>query len=316
MSRVAVVQRPPVFLDRAKTLAKAVESVAEAAGQGAKLVVFPEAFVPGYPVWIWRLKPGSDAALSADLHARLLANAVRLDGDDLLPLQQAAKEYGVVVVCGVDERDPAFSRSTIYNTVVTIAPDGRVLNRHRKVMPTHPERMVWGYGDASGLKVVDTPVGRLGALICWENYMPLARCAVYAQGVELYLAPTYDECDRWVASMQHIAREGGCWVIGSGYAFRGADVPDDLPGKAQMYPDPDEWVNAGDSTIVAPGGKIVAGPLRRETGILYAEVDLERVAAARRMLDVVGHYARPDLFELHVRATPLAPVRFKDGESR
>lgn len=195
-----------------------------------------------------------------------------------------------------------------------IGEDGSLVNRHRKLMPTNPERMVWGFGDASGLKVCDTPCGRIGTLICWENYMPLARCALYAQGMEIYIAPTYDSGDRWIATLQHIAREGGCWVVGSGAAFQARDLPDSVPGKAELYPKPDDWVNPGDSVVVTPGGKIAAGPMRKELGILFADIDLEQIGIARRSLDVVGHYSRPDIFQLHVHTTPLKPVVF--GESQ
>ena len=310
MPGVAIVQQAPVFLDRAATLAKAVAAIDEAAQAGACLIVFPEAFVPGYPVWIWRLRPGGDMALSERLHSLLRTNAVNLAGDDLAPLREAARRRQVSVVCGVHEVDSDFSRTTLYNTVIVIGPDGALLNRHRKVKTTSPERMVWGFGDATGLKAVDTPCGRVGALICWESYMPLARCAMYAQGVEIYVAPTYDSGERCVASMQHIAREGGCWVLGSGCAFQARDIPDAVPGKAQLYPDADEWVNPGDSVVVAPGGKIVAGPLHEALGIVYAETDLERVGMARRNLDVVGHSARPDLFQLRVNTGAARPVVF------
>jgi nitrilase len=310
MSRIAVVQRPPAFLDRAQTLQLAVAAVAEAAGQGAHLVCFPEAYVPGYPAWIWRLRPGTDMALTETLHAALRANSVSLAGDDLAPLFDAAKRHQVTVICGIHERDAEFSGGTLYNTVVVIGADGVLQNRHRKLMPTNPERMVWGGGDASGLKAVPTPCGRVGTLICWESYMPLVRYALYAQGIDLYVNPTYDSGDRALATMQHIAREGGCWVVGCGCAFQARDIPDAVPGKALLYPDPDEWVNAGDSVVVAPGGKIVAGPMHEERGILYAEIDLERVGMARRNLDVVGHYARPDLFQLQVNTGPARPVVF------
>jgi nitrilase len=310
MGRVAIIQKPPVFLNRAETLRNAVSAVGEAVQGGAQLIVFPEAFIPGYPAWIWRLRPGSDIGLAERLHALLLANAVTLDGDDLAPLCRVAKEHKVTIVCGINERDADFSRSTLYNTVVMIGADGNLLNRHRKLMPTNPERMVWGFGDASGLKVLDTPCGRVGALICWENYMPLTRCALYAQGVEIYIAPTYDSGDRWIATLQHIAREGGCWVVGSGAAFQSHDLPDSVPGKAELYPNPDDWINPGDSVVVAPGGKITAGPMRKELGILYADIDLDQVGIARRSLDVVGHYSRPDIFQLHVNTTTLKPVVF------
>jgi len=310
MSRIAVVQRPPVLLDRERTLQAAVAAVAEAARGGAKLVVFPEAFVPGYPVWIWRLKPGADMSLAGTLHALLLDNAVNLQRGDLDALRAAAKENASTVVCGVHELDADFSRSTLYNTVVVIGADGAILNRHRKLMPTNPERMVWGMGDASGLRVVDTPCGRVGTLLCWESYMPLARYALYAQGVEIYVAPTYDAGEGWIGTLQHVAREGGCWVVGGGLAMKASDIPEGFPERARLYPDAQEWINPGDSVVVAPGGKIEAGPLSRQTGILYAEVDTARCGSARRSLDVAGHYARPDVFELHVNRRPRQPVAF------
>ena len=311
MGRIAIIQRPPVFLNRLETLGNAVSAVGEAVRGGAQLIVFPEAFVPGYPAWIWRLRPGSDMALVEQLHMLLLANAVDLSRKDLAPLCQAAREHRVTIVCGINERDSDFSRCTLYNTVVVIGADGSLLNRHRKLMPTSPERMVWGFGDASGLKVCDSPCGRIGTLICWENYMPLARSALYAQGVEIYVAPTYDSGDRWIATLQHIAREAGCWVVGSGAAFQARDLPESVPGKALLYPNPDEWVNAGDSVVVAPGGKIAAGPMRNELGILYADIELEQIGIARRTLDVVGHYSRPDIFQLQVNTTPLKSVVFE-----
>jgi nitrilase len=316
MSRLAVVQTPPVFLDRAQTLAKAVAAVCEAAQAGARLIVFPEAFVPGYPAWIWRLRPGGDMPLSEKLHALLRANAVDLTRDDLAPLREASAREKVVVICGIHERDADFGGGTLYNSVVVIGADGKIANRHRKLMPTNPERMVWGMGDATGLKAVDTPCGRVGVMICWESYMPLARYALYAQGVDVYVAPTYDSGDRWIATMQHIAREGGCWVAGAGCAFRAKDIPDSVPGRGELFGKPDEWVNPGDSVIVAPGGKIVAGPLHEDFGILYADVDPERVGMARRSLDVVGHYSRPDVFRLQVNAGPRVPVEFTEPDAK
>ena len=312
MGKVAVIQKAPVVLDRDACIARAVEMVGESAAQGAALIVFTEAFIPGYPAWIWRLRPGGDWSTSEALHRRLLNNAVDLESDQLDPLYQAAREHQVTVVCGMHERDHDSSRATLYNTAVVIGPDGALLNRHRKLMPTNPERMVWGMGDASGLRVVDTPVGRIGILICWENYMPLSRYALYAQGIDIYVAPTYDSGDDWLASMQHIAREGGCWVINSGTLLHATDIPDDLEDRATLYPDADEWVNGGDSAIIAPGGQLVSGPLRNEAGILYADIDTERAAMARRTLDVVGHYARPDIFTLQVNTASYAPARFSE----
>ena len=314
MARIAVVQQAPVFLDRAATLARAVDALGEAAAAGAALVVFPEAFIPGYPAWIWQLRPGTDMGLTERLHARLRAHAVSLAGDDLRPLCDAAREHQLSVVCGIEEVDAEFSRGTLYNSVVVIGPDGALQNRHRKLMPTNPERMVWGQGDASGLKVIDTPIGRIGTLICWESYMPLARSALYVQGVQIYIAPTYDCGERWIATMQHIAREGATWVVGCGCALRGRDLADTMLAEAGLYPDADEWINPGDSVIVAPGGKIVAGPLHEQFGILGAEIELERVGMAQRSLDVSGHYARPDIFRLQVNTRVAAPVEFSVHE--
>lgn len=310
MTRIAIVQRPPALLDRERTIALAVDAVGEAAAAGARLIVFPEAFVPGYPAWIWRLRPGTDMALCNRLHSALLDNAVAITGNDLGPLRDAAKERKVTVVCGMHERDTDFSQGTLYNTAVIIGDDGSILNRHRKLMPTNPERMVWGMGDGSGLKTVATPCGRIGTAICWENYMPLMRYALYAQGIDVYVAPTYDTGETWVATLRHVAREGGCWVLGSGCALRARDVPDTWPELRALYPDPDEWINPGGSIVIAPDGKILAGPMRNEMGILYAEIDPGQVDSARRSLDVVGHYARPDIFTLQVSTRVVRPVQF------
>ncbi len=312
MTHCAIVQTPPAFLDKEKTIERAVARIREAAAAGADLIVFTEAFVPGYPTWVWRLRPGGDWDLFEALHARLLANAVDMDSADLRPIFDAAREARATVVCGIEERDNGPSRATLYNTVLIIGPDGTLLNRHRKLMPTNPERMVWGFGDGSGLRVVETPAGRIGALLCWENFMPLARYAMYAQGIEIYIAPTYDSGEGWLGTLQHIAREGGCWVLGCGNLLKGSDFPDDFPERERLYPDPDEWVNPGDSVVVAPGGEIAAGPLRQEAGILYHDVDPLRVGTARRAFDVAGHYARPDVFTLHVNRGVQTPVVFEE----
>ncbi len=310
-SKVAVIQKPPVLLDRARTIEAALESIEEAVGQGASLLVFPEAYIPGYPTWIWRLKPGADGALSGEIHARLRENAVDLARGDLKALQDAAAKRGVTIVVGIDEIDSQFSGTTLFNTVVVIGPDGALLNRHRKMMPTNPERMVWGMGDATGLRVVDTPGGRVGSLICWENYMPLARYALYAQDLDIFVAPTWDTGESWLATMRHIAKEAGCWVIGTATAMQGSDIPADFPERDRLYK-PDEWINDGDAVVIKPMGAIAAGPLNRSKGILYAEIDREAARRARRSLDVCGHYARPDIFSFAVNRKPLVPVTFSD----
>lgn len=308
-TRVGVIQVPPVLLDRSKTIARALESIETAVQQGASLLVFPEAYIPGYPTWIWRLKPGGDMALAGELHARLRQNSIDLEGDDLAPIADAAAKHRVTIVMGLHEIDRRYSGTTLFNTVVVIGPDGRLLNRHRKLMPTNPERMVWGMGDATGLKVVDTPAGRLGCLICWESYMPLARYALYAQGIEIFVNPTWDNGETCLATFRHIAREAGAWVIGTATALQGNDIPEGFPERDRLF-DAEEWINDGDAVVIKPSGAIAAGPLKREKGILYAEIEAEDARRARRSLDVCGHYARPDLFSLSVNRKALAPVTY------
>jgi nitrilase len=312
MAKIAIIQQAPRVLDHEATLDKAVGYIKEAATQGALLVVFPEAFVPGYPAWIWRLRPGADWNLSEQIHQRLLENSVDLAREGLAKISAAACDTGVTVVIGINERDGSAGRTTLYNSLVVFGPDGGLLNHHRKLMPTNPERMVWGFGDASGLCAVDTPVGRIGALLCWENYMPLARFALYAQGIDIHIAPTYDSGESWIGTLRHIAREGGCWVIGAGVALHNRDLPDDFPDRDRLYPSAEEWINPGDSVVIAPGGETTAGPLHEQQAILYAEIDPARAAVSRRTFDVAGHYARPDIFTLRVDRRRQSPIEFED----
>ncbi|GAV19701.1 beta-cyano-L-alanine hydratase/nitrilase [Mariprofundus micogutta] len=311
MPKIAIVQESSVLLDREKTIEKAVRMIDQAVTHGAEMVIFPEAFIAGYPAWIWRLRPGGDWGLSESLHTRLLDNAVELKSDQLVPLYEMAKKHAITIVCGLNERDGSLSKATLYNTVIIIGPEGDVINRHRKLMPTNPERMVWGFGDATGLNVLDTPCGMIGTLLCWENYMPLTRYILYAQGVEVYIAPTYDSGDGWIGTMQHIAREGRCWVISSGVILANNDIPADFPNRDALYPSSEEWINPGDSVVIAPGGEIVAGPMHQEKGLLYADIDPKLASAAKRALDVTGHYARPDIFTLHVNTKPQRPIEFE-----
>lgn len=309
--KVAIAQKPPVLLNLEATTLRALESLEEAASRGAQLVVFPEAYLPGYPTWIWRLRPGGDMALGNQLHTLLRQNAVDIAQGGLDRLCEAAAQHNVVVVIGLNEVDSSYSGTTLFNTVVVIGSDGKILNRHRKLMPTNPERMVWGMGDASGLRVVDTPVGRIGCLICWESYMPLARYALFAQDIDIYIAPTWDSGEMWLASMNHIAREGGCWVLSTATALHGSDIPEDFPERDALFND-NEWVNPGDAVIVKPFGGVHSGPLHQDKGILYADINVEDARSSRKALDVAGHYGRPDIFHLDVDRSSKPPIRFVD----
>ncbi len=309
---VALVQESPIFLDLEGSLRRTVELMKIAAAKGARLVVFPEAFLPGYPVWIWQLRPGADMSTCNKIHAVLRQNAVDLRTGGLDAVRSAAAEHGIVVVIGINEIDSEFSGTTLFNTVVTIDSDGKILNRHRKLVLTNPERMVWGQGDAGGLRVVDTAVGRIGGLICWENYMPLARHALFSQNIEIYIAPTWDHGETWVASMNHVAREGGCWVLSVAMAVQGNDVPVDVPDRNLLFNAEDEWLCPGGALVVRPFGGVVAGPLHEKKDILYETIDTESSRRSRKTLDVAGHYGRPDIFNLEVDRRPRKPTHFAD----
>jgi nitrilase len=309
--RVAAVQAAPVFLDLAASLDKAIGLLEQAAGEGAELIAFPEAFLPAWPAWVDEVLPGDDAAW----HGRLLEQSVVVPGPVTEALGEATRRLGVHLVIGVDEREER--GSTVYNSVLYLGPDGELLGKHRKLMPTHAERLVWGMGDGSDLAVHDTPLGRVGGLICWENYMPLARFAVYAQGVEIWVAPTLACHEPWVATMRHIAREGVCHVIGVAPAGRFSDVPGTVPDRDRLWRGEEprgDWMLDGYSVIVDPAGAVLAGPLVREEGILYATLDLAAARARKRLFDPVGHYNRPDVFRLVVDDRPKPHVlRMADG---
>ncbi|MDQ1457738.1 MAG: nitrilase [Actinomycetota bacterium] len=290
---VAAVQAAPVFLDREATIEKVGTLTKEAAAAGARLVAFPEGFVPTYPDWVWRTTPWADG----EWYARWIDQCVDVPGAACDALGEVARENGVHLAVPVNER----AGGTVYNTILYFAPDGALLGKHRKLVATGGERLAWGMGDGSTLPVFDTPFGRLGGLICWENYMPLARVAMYEQGVDILLAPTWDNSDVWVASMRHIAKEGRCYVLGITSCLRGSDVPADFPGRDDIYGGDDDWMSRGNTVIVDPYGEILAGPISETEGILYAEVDVAKVRQSRRQFDVVGHYARPDVFTLSVR---------------
>ena len=302
---IGAVQTAPVFLDRQATVDKACALVDKARADGAGLVVFPETFVPAYPDWVWRCRPWDDG--EADWYARLFDQAVDVPGPATEALGEAARAARAYVSIGVNERDG----TTLYNSQLYFGPDGTLLGKHRKLMPTGGERLVWGMGDGSTLLVLDTPFGRLGGLTCWENYMPLARAAMYAQGIDIWLAPTWDNSDVWIPTLRHIAKEGRVFVVGVNFCIRGSDVPADIPGRDAIYAGDDDWLSRGNTAIVGPEGEILAGPLVEQDGIVLAEIDVARARKSRRQFDPTGHYARPDVFVLTVDTRPKPAVTFE-----
>jgi nitrilase len=297
--KIAAVQAAPVFLDIEASVEKACGLIGEAAKSGASLVVFPEAFLSAYPDWVWVLPPARKDLIS-ELYRELLNNAVTVPGQAVQRLCDAAKEAGVCVTVGVNERNSEASNASLYNTLVYIDRDGSLLGKHRKLIPTGGERLMWASGGGDTLVSFDTSLGKIGGLICWENYMPLARTAMYAAGVQIYVAPTWDSSETWQIAMRHIAREGGMFVIGCAPGVKMSDIPDRYEFK-QHYPEGREWVNRGNSCIVGPDGKLLAGPLEAEQGILYAEIDLDAIPSQKWLFDVAGHYARPDVFDFAIR---------------
>lgn len=305
---VAAVQAAYVLMDRDATIDRVAALTGEAAANGAKLVVFPEAFVPGDPIWkdagiIW---DGDEA-----WYSMLVDQAIVVPSEATERLGAIAREHAVTLVVGIDEREP--NGATIYCSMLYFGSDGSLLGKHRKLMPTGSERTVWGMGDGSLLTVVDTEIGRVGGLICWENYMPLARYYMYSQGIDVWVAPTLATGDAWVATMRHIAREGRLYVIGVNPCVRVDQIPEDFPARDKVWKledDPDErdWVSPGNSVIIGPTGKMLAGPSRHEETILYADIDPSEVRAARRYFDPTGHYNRPDVFRLSVDTRPRPAV--------
>ena len=313
--RLAAIQASPVYLDLDATVEKGCRLIEAAAAGGASLACFPEAFLPGYPVWVWFIPPGHTHPLR-EIYAKLHANSIAIPGHATDRLGEAAADCGVAIAMGVNERNSEASDSTLYNTLLYLGPDGLVLGRHRKFIPTAGERLVWGQGDGSDFEVFDLPFGRVGGLLCWENYMPLARYALSAWGEQIHVAPTWDRGEPWISSMRHIAKEGRCFVVGVCQAFHKDDIPDELSFKSEYLGNVDGWVNPGLSVIVDPDGKIVAGPLEGEEGILYADVEAHQLVGPRWQLDSAGHYARPDLFELryHRRPTPFLKMVEEEQE--
>jgi nitrilase len=290
--KVACVQAEPVVLDKAATIDKLEGLVAEAAGEGAKLALFPETFIPVYPSsrWVRFLAGGGDAKTT---FGRLARESVEVPGPDTERLGAIAREHSIRLAVGANER----AGGTLYNALLVFGPDGSLDIHHRKLMPTNHERLVWGLGDGGGLEAVETEIGRVGGLICWENMMPLARFALYQSGVEIYLAPTAEDEETWQISIQYIARESRSFVLSCCVFQRASSYPDDVE-----LADGDELVGRGGSAILAPDGSYLAGPLWDEEGILYADLDPQMLYEERQRFDAAGHYHRPDVLSLKVSA--------------
>jgi nitrilase len=303
--KVACVQAEPVILDREATIDRLEQLAAEAAGNGAELVVFPETFVPVYPSSRWAKAFAtwqSDGA--KQVFARIAQNSIAVGSPAERRLGAAARELGIWLVTGVNEVEPE-RPGTIYNSLLYHSPDGELALHHRKLIPTNHERLVWGQGDGRGLHAVETGFGRIGGLICWENYMPLARFALYESGVEIYIASTADDSDTWQSTLVHIARESRAYVIAPCHFQRASSYPADFPLELEG---PD-LLSFGGSAILAPDGSYLAGPLYEEESILYAELDPPTLLAERQRFDPVGHYNRPDVLQLTVRGDDATPSR-------
>jgi nitrilase len=299
----AVVQSSSVVFEPKATLAKVRDLTADAAKGGAKVVVFPEAFVSAYPKGLdFGARVGMRTPQGRDDFRKYFDSAIDVPGPATEQLGRTARENKVYLVIGVIEREIG----TLYCTVVFFAPDGTFLGKHRKLMPTAMERLIWGFGDGSTLPVYETPYGKLGAVICWENYMPLLRMAMYSKGIQLYCAPTADDRETWIPTMQHVALEGRCFVLTACQHLRRGDCPADYA--AVQGDDPKTVIMRGGSAIIGPLGQVLAGPVFNEDAILVAEIDPADITRGKYDFDVVGHYARPDVFRLHVNEKPAPPV--------
>jgi nitrilase len=298
---VACVQAEPVVLDREATLDKLAALTSAAAGNGAQLVVFPETFVSVYPSSAWaKAFAGWADPRAKTAFAQLVRSAVEIPGPAADRLGEIAREHSVWLVTGVNELDPT-RNGTVYNALLYHAPDGSPALKHRKLVPTNHERLVWGQGDGGGLRAIETSLGRLGGLICWENYMPLARFSLYESGIEIYLAPTADDGDAWQSTLVHIARESRAFVVSPSHFQRASAYPEDFPLRELL--ESHDVIGRGGSAILAPDGSYLAGPLYGKEGILYAELDPARLHEERQRFDAAGHYHRPDVLRLTV--TPV-----------
>ncbi len=297
--KAAVIQAAPVFFNKSKTLQKAVDLIQKAGDEGAGLAVFPEAFIPGYPRGLdFGVHLGNRTKAGRELWNRYYEESVALS-EDLELLSESARTNKLYLSMGVIEKD----NGTLYCTNILFGPDGRLLGKHRKLKPTAAERYIWGEGDGTTLTSYDTGIGKIGSLICWENYMPLARMAMYRKGVEIYLAPTADQREVWQSTVQHIALEGRCYVLSCNQYIEKSMIPEEILQYDKLEQSK-ELESRGGSVIISPMGNIIAGPLWDREGILYAEPDLKECVKGKFDFDVNGHYNRPDVFKFDVPDQP------------
>lgn len=299
--KIGCVQATPVIFDKQKTVEKAVKLIKKAASENVKLLVFPESFIPAYPAGLgFGTVVGSRTEAGRDQFREYWEQSVEVPGPETERLIELAKEHDMYIVMGVTERDT--TSKTLYCSLLYFSPETGLMGKHRKLKPTAAERLVWGDGDGSTLSTFDTAIGKIGGLICWENYMPLARMAMYQKGVELYVAPTADARDSWNSTMIHIAREGRCYVIGCNQIINKSDYPDHF--KEHLAEDRPELLSRGGSVIVSPMGEVLAGPLYNDEGLLTAEANIEDLVRSKMDFDVIGHYSREDVFEFGVNGQP------------
>lgn len=298
--KVALIQESPVFFDKQKTFEKLADLVKKHAEEGCNLIVFPESFVPGYPRgFTFGATVGSRSMEGKQLYVKYYENSVCLDGDDLEFLEELSKSQNVYLVVGITERLKV--NGSLYCSMAYISPSSGLLGVHRKIKPTGAERIVWAEASGESLVSFDTKIGKMGGLICWENYMPMARMAMYQKGVEIYIAPTADSREEWISTIQHIALEGRCFVLGCNQFYTKSMYPTEYQ---HLVENEKEDICPGGSIIVSPLGKIIAGPLFGEAGALVAELDLKDITVSKLDFDVIGHYARNDIFNLNVTGQP------------
>jgi len=297
--KIALAQLSPVYLDIDKTTQKACDAIIEAGKNGAQLIVFPEAFISGYPDWVW-LIPNSKGKELNSLYSELVNNSISVPDQYTERLCNAAKKANIFVCMGMNEKNSESSNNSLYNSILFIDSNGQIVGKHRKLIPTGGERLIWAQGNGNTLKVYDSKIGKIGGLICWENLMPLPRQALYNKGIQILVSPTWDKSDNWLISMRHIAREGGVFLISCCTPLRVDDIPERLKFR-DLYPEGREWINSGNSCVVNPKGEIVAGPLSEKEEIIYTDIDLDLITSAKRMFDAAGHYYRNDVFDFKIK---------------